>query len=544
MLRLVAKPGARQPRGTTGGGNTGMTTRGIMRRTPQRGTRVAIGLLAAFGLIAAGCGDDDDDADTTTPAASEAPSTEAPSTEAPSTEAPSTEAPTTEAPEDSEAPDTTTSDTEEGSGTFLARPSDGPTWDMEGTNAELIEVVGEYPTVEGNTTQGINGTEISLACNVAATIQGVPTFGDGLCDGAQARLDRANRDGELPYTFEIVAATDTGADAAKTVADATEAVFDHQVFAAFMTYSGALPSNPFEENHIPYFGDFGACGQASQFGFNISFQILQCPAVLTETDGAKTTYNSAIQTAFAELVGNTAFRYAAMGVSIPGIVTYQQNFVAQFEQQGVDVVYSENLLPPTSGEAVDLNPYVIPIIDADPEVLGIFSTDPLLTARYYGALKDAGYTGKASLQVLASMLQNEQTAEQLDGASGTNQGWGYDDGSDAWNTVREDAELAGAPLPLQSGFYRGWGIADEFLSGMNDFLATGEELTTENLVNFMNDGWSYAGFGNVVAPTIYPYGKYGASPCAAISKVSAADKAELPDQDLTCGEVFFQDATG
>src|SRR4051794_1469421 len=516
-------------------GGSGTTTRGIMRRKPQRGTRVVVGLLAAFGLVAAGCGSDDNAADTTKPATSEAATTTA---AAVSTEAPSTDSAST----GSEAPETTGGTG--GTSKFLARPSGGPTWDMEGTNATLKETVGEYPMVEGNTTQGINGTKISLACNVAATIQGVPTFGDKYCDGAKARLERANKDGELPYTFEIVSSTDTGADAAKTVADATESVFDKKVFAAFMSFSGALPSNPFEENHIPYFGDFGACGKASQFGFNITFQILQCPAVLTETDGKKTTYNSAIQTAFAKLVGNTAFRYAAMGVSIPGIVTYQQNFVNQFKEQGVDVVYSDNLLPPTSGEAVDLNPYVIPIIDANPEVLGIFSTDPQLTARYFGALKDAGYKGKASLQVLASMLQNEQTAQQLDGASGTNQSWGYDNKSDAWKTIEADATAAGKSLPLQSGFYRGWGTADEFLSGLNGFLATGKDLTTENLVNFMNQDWTYPGFGNVVAPTIYPYGKYGASPCAALSKVSAEAKAELPDQDLTCGEVFFKDATG
>jgi len=51
----------------------------------------------ALGLVAAACGGDDDDAaDTTDPATSEAPTTEAPSTEAPTTEAPTTEAPSTE----------------------------------------------------------------------------------------------------------------------------------------------------------------------------------------------------------------------------------------------------------------------------------------------------------------------------------------------------------------------------------------------------------------------------------------------------------------
>ena len=61
-----------------------------------------IAALAALSLVAAACGDDDEES-TSTDAPTEAteadtPATEAPSTEAPSTEAPSTEAPSTEPP--------------------------------------------------------------------------------------------------------------------------------------------------------------------------------------------------------------------------------------------------------------------------------------------------------------------------------------------------------------------------------------------------------------------------------------------------------------
>jgi basic membrane protein A len=69
----------------------------------MRTSKKFIAAIAALGLIAAACGDDDEESTPTEPVSTEAPSTEAPSTEAPSTEAPSTEAPSTEAPS-TEAP--------------------------------------------------------------------------------------------------------------------------------------------------------------------------------------------------------------------------------------------------------------------------------------------------------------------------------------------------------------------------------------------------------------------------------------------------------
>ena len=86
-----------------------------MRDRLARGRRrhriVLPATLAVFALVAAACGDDDDDATEATSApATEAPATEAPATEAPATEAPATEAPSTEAPAESSTAESSTAE--------------------------------------------------------------------------------------------------------------------------------------------------------------------------------------------------------------------------------------------------------------------------------------------------------------------------------------------------------------------------------------------------------------------------------------------------
>jgi hypothetical protein len=420
----------------------------------------------------------------------------------------------------------------------------GVNWDMAAANAKLKTAIGDYPAVDGNTTQGVTANSVDLACVAAETSTGgVPTVQKGWCQGAKARLDRANKAKEIPLTINLVSTTDTGGDPQKVITDITDAVSNKKVFALLLVTGGALASNPMETQHIPYFGDFFECGTKTLFGFDVGYGILSCAGLAAETNGAWTAFTDAIMQTYAKPKGLKIdqIKYAGVGTSVPAIVTYQKNLVAQFKAQGVQVVYSGNELPPTSGEAVDLNPFVVPVLDAKPDITGVFSADPQLTARFYGALKDAGYKGDVSAAFTSSQLANPATAQLVDGGLATSAGWGFPGyGGTYWDAISADAQAAGAPVPVTQAFFHGWLAADQFVVGMSDFLKTGKPVTTENYTNFLNQGWAWPGYGNVAAPTIYPYRKYNAAPCAAMARESAAEKKEIPYQDLTCGTVFIQ----
>ncbi|HEY1281326.1 MAG TPA: hypothetical protein VGF22_16735 [Acidimicrobiales bacterium] len=420
----------------------------------------------------------------------------------------------------------------------------GINWDMAAANAKLKEAIGDYPTVSGNTTQGVTANSVDLACVAAETTTGgVPTVQKGWCQGAKARLDNANKAKEIPLTINLVSTTDTGSDPQKEQTDLTDAISNKKVFGLMFVAAGALQSNPMETGHIPYFGDFFDCGKKTQFGYNVGYGILACAALPAETNGGWTVYTDSIMQAYTKPKGTpiSSVKYAGVGTSVPAIVAYQKVLVEQLKAQGVQVVYTGNTLPPTSGEAVDLNPYVVPVIDSNPDVTGIFSGDPQLTARLYGAMKDAGYKGDALAAFTSSQLQNPATAQLVDNGLATSAGWGFPGyGGKYWDAVSADATAVGAPVPVTQAFFHGWLAADQFVTGMKDFLKSGKQVTSENFANFLNQGWAWPGFGNVAAPTIYPYGKYNVAPCATIARESAAQKKELPYQDLTCGTVFIQ----
>jgi hypothetical protein len=444
---------------------------------------------------------------------------------------------------------TTTTGASSGATTTVAGGTAGPNtaginWDMAGANAQLKAAIGDYPMVSGNTTQGVTSNSVSLACVAAETATGgVPTVQQGWCQGAKARLDSANKAKEIPLTINLVSSVDTGSDPQKESTALTDAVSNKKVFGLLFVAAAALQSNPMETAHVPYFGDFPNCGKSTPFGYDVGYDILACAALAAETNGAWTVYTDAIMSAYTKPKNQpiTSVQYAAAGTSTPLIVAYQKVLVAQFKAQGVQVVYSGNTLPPTSGEAVDLNPYVVPVLDAKPQVTGILSADPQLTARFYGAMKDAGYKGDALAAFTSSQLANPATAQLVDGGLATSAGWGFPGyGGKYWDTLNADAVAVGAPTPVTQAFFHGWLAADQFVTGMRDFLKTGKTVTTENFANFLNQGWQWAGYGNVAAPTTYPYGKYNVAPCAAIAKESAAQKKEVPYQDLTCGKTYIQ----
>ncbi|HVX21878.1 MAG TPA: hypothetical protein VHB02_11060, partial [Acidimicrobiales bacterium] len=193
----------------------------------------------------------------------------------------------------------------------------------------------------------------------------------------------------------------------------------------------------------------------------------------------------------------------------------------------------------------DLSPYVTNIISKTPTLIGIYSADPTLVARLMGSLKQNGYKGNVSAACTSAALKNPTVAAEITGCMATSTGFGYPAfGGKYWTQVNKAAKSAGQPTPATSGFTRGYVEADLAVQGLKGYATKGGKLTAENLVNFMNNGWTYPGLGDVVAKQTYPYGKYNAQPCATLARESAKAKRTVPFKDLTCGGVFFTQIGG
>ncbi|HVX23278.1 MAG TPA: hypothetical protein VHB02_18195, partial [Acidimicrobiales bacterium] len=186
----------------------------------------------------------------------------------------------------------------------------------------------------------------------------------------------------------------------------------------------------------------------------------------------------------------------------------------------------------------DLSPYVTNIISKTPTLIGIYSADPTLVARLMGSLKQNGYKGNVSASCTSAELQNATVAAEITGCMATSTGYGYPSfGGKYWTQITKAAKSSGTSLT--QGFYRGYVNADLAVQGLKGFGAKGGKLTAEALVNYMNNGWTYPGFGDVAAKQTFPYGKYNAQPCATLARESAKTKKTVPLKDLTCGGVFY-----
>jgi hypothetical protein len=429
-----------------------------------------------------------------------------------------------------------------GAGSTSAAAVTLPTWDMTTANNTLKQLVGTYPTASGHTTTGINGTTIKVGCDSSNTASGAPTVLADFCAGVKARLQQASQKKEVPYTFDVTSSDDNGSIAATQVTDLTKDVDTNHDFAVFLASgTGPVGTTLLEQKHVPYFGDFIDCGKNAIFGFDISFDIQPCGALLSETGGKELTFSNAILKAFVTPTHQSIsdVRVGEIGYNQPQIVQYIKALAFEYAAGGAKVVAQSYSLPANSAATVDLTPYVQPVVAAKPNFVGLFSADYQLTARLMAAFKQAGYTGKFSGDFSQSELQNPTVAQEIDGGLSTSTGTGFPGfGGKYWANL--DTEAAAQGTTDSIGFFNGWVTADEFVDGLISLGKAGTGLTAEALVNLMNHDWTYPGYGDVSAPTIYPYGKYAAAPCAAMASMSASKQKELPYQDLTCGTQFFK----
>jgi hypothetical protein len=412
---------------------------------------------------------------------------------------------------------------------------------MEGANKALLAIINEFPKAEGSTLQGLSDTEIKLGCTNDETLAGAPANLAGFCKGAEARIANANTNKDLEQEIKLVSSTDTGGDPTSTANAWTELTSSDKVFAVLAQTSSGNPAQ-LESAHIPYFGIAGSsCGVQSVFGFTTGEGVFACFALSAETKGAHTVFTDGLLNAVAkslDLSSVSDVKYAAAAQDGAQLKAAADALSGLYKAAGATIANVTTGILPAS-QSVDFGPTVQSLLEGDPNTIGMFMYDQATLTGLTGALRQAGYKGAILGVFSESLLENPTVAQQVDGSFNTTSGWGdpaFE--SDSWDIVKADAESVDSDV--SAGFVQGWLAADLFIQGMSSYVDSEGALptSTEAFVNFLNDGWVYNGFGDVSAPTTFPYGHYAAPPCAAITALDAKAGKAVGKVDVTCGKVY------
>jgi ABC-type branched-subunit amino acid transport system substrate-binding protein len=473
--------------------------------------------LASIALLAAACGDDD-----STSSDADAPNTTAATT-----------------PDGGSTP-------EDGAGSGGSGASLNSSTESEESvaalNEQLLEIFGEFPKVEGNTTRGVTEDSINLGVVGDFTFGGQPAF-SGLCEGTKARAEKANEEGGLTHKINVVGCDDMSGDPNRTTLVFNDYVKDKEAFALIAQSVLPFPTNILEQEHVPHFGwgfNLSWCGQDNLFAFGTT-GAANCNAVDEETNGEKVIVNQVIEGLIFEalvqdgVVDSPAdIKLAIIGEDSATAAESVANEKRNAERAGATVVYAETPVPLAAATA-DYTPYVQQIMSEDANA--VFSLLSLGTQTpFILALKQAGYEGVIYQTTAAAeaYLQIPAVGPTLDGVYAMTVGHGNPAGTSAeWQEVQAAAESQG--VPVNSGFLHGYFGTELFALALADLEASGEDITTENLVNMMNGGWSYEGFGDVFNGTNWPTDHYTGTSCSGVSKFDADAKKLVEVLPLSCG---------
>ncbi|WP_158072933.1 ABC transporter substrate-binding protein, partial [Pseudofrankia sp. EUN1h] len=139
-------------------------------------------------------------------------------------------------------------------GTSSAPVDLGKPMDAAAASKLAIEKAGPIEFATGDTVRGVNGKVITIGgvADVKDTT-GIENF-PGVCDGAKARFERANREGGVNgYTFSYAGCTDSGADPTTSKDAVTEMVEDKKVFGLVpFTATVSTVGDYLNDKHVPY----------------------------------------------------------------------------------------------------------------------------------------------------------------------------------------------------------------------------------------------------------------------------------------------------
>lgn len=366
------------------------------------------------------------------------------------------------------------------------------------------------------TTRGITDDSIKVG-----GIQYGVYFGDAAV-GVEARLKVANDAGGVHgRTIEFIGAKEDDNDPVKDQDLVRSLVEQDEVFALLPVMSGGFGAGDYvDQNDIPMFG----------YGINPAFCEVRSSFGITGcvTNPSLQIGSNALGTALVDYFdGDTdksiAFIAEDNDAGRGGLVLLE----ASVADKGFDVVYAKPSLPAPPEQAGDVSPFVADLLKSDdgaaPDMVYLQAT--LSGTKIADALQQGGYEG---------MIITPSYSPLLLGAPG------YDDifintqfGMDP--TIPANAEMMKAvaaidpdqeiSLALIAGYYS----ADMFIKALD---ATGKDLTVENFLKTLNDGFAYEAEG-VVGRSTWPENHDSPVPCSVMTKVE--DNQFQAIQALICG---------
>ena len=365
----------------------------------------------------------------------------------------------------------------------------------------------------------------------------------GLCEGTKARAEQANADGTLQHAIEVVGCDDMAGDPSRATLVLNDYVKDKEAFALIAQAVLPFPTNILQEEHVPHFGwgfNLSWCGPENPFSFGTT-GAANCDAVSTASDGSQVVVNQVVEGLVFEAMRRDGVidspsdvRLAIIGEDTATAAESVANEQRNAEHAGAEVVYAETPVP-LNAATPDYSPYVQQIMSSDANA--VFSLLSLgAQTPFLAALKQAGFEG-AIYQTGATareFLEIPAIGPALDGVYAVTVGTGNPAGTSAsWQEIQ--AAAASQNVPVNSGFLHGYFGTEMFTLALAELEESGEDITTENLVNLMNSGWSYEGFGDVFNGTNWPTDHYSGTSCSGISRFDAAAKELVEVLPLSCG---------
>jgi ABC-type branched-subunit amino acid transport system substrate-binding protein len=408
----------------------------------------------------------------------------------------------------------------------------GQALSSEQANQIAIDQLGAIKVPDGATKRGVNGKVITIGgVGTVLGASGTELF-PGMCDGAKARFERANREGGVNgYTFDYVGCTDDGENPTRNRDAVQEMVESKQVFALVPFTSGVSNQGAYlNEKRVPYFGwgvspDY--CGwNDRQFGFSVTSAI-SC----TTATGDKAFFSSVGMETYLK---GTNKKPADVKVAFAGTEDHASKVsINGFKNigtaLGLEVVYAGTPLPGSgSPPLADYTPLALELVASGANLIAI-PTAPGPLFSIIGALRANGYTG--DIQMFFADDRLSVMANALDGVYAMTPNFGSPVfTSSQYDQIATDLKAIGSTAPnAGAGTQTSYAGADLLIQAIGKVKG---DLTTEAVSAAINGGMTYGPLGNVMCQSTWPASHVVPSNCASLVRFEGATSSIKPVVDL------------
>jgi branched-chain amino acid transport system substrate-binding protein len=403
-----------------------------------------------------------------------------------------------------------------------------------GPSAGASSAGGTSAASGGGTTRGVTATTIKVGgLSTLKPPGGQPPF-PGLNDGAKARFERANRDGELKHKIDFIGTTDDAADQTRNAQGSKQLVLNDKVFAVvpFVTQVAAGSGQFLNTQKVPFIGWGFTPSSCTEYGLG------DTGCIGPGADKLDLSLSKPLATALGGGAGKTAVVFSE---NYAGSDQNAKNMVHAIEGAGFKVVLSDDSLPPdTAGPVTDFSPYVQKVMTANngqPPDLMVNNTNFNNAVGFTGALTAAGFKGHQVNYVayVPGLLEAApDLAKALNGTYLVQQGTGAQAfGGKSWDQITSDLKAINAPTSVGLGTVHGYASADMFVQAIKQLETDGKDITAENFASLFTSGWTYPGLGNAIGQAVFPQAKTSANNCSSMVQVEGTKY--VPVVDLKCG---------